>query len=104
MMPYPTTPLIKIKGPFYLTNVMHLVPKNLKETFQNNLVQKFIYIVNKSANMVMQPTNISPFYATLENGGVVMMSKICINQLDVKLSMSNYTTLTNATHWYMPNC
>jgi len=53
-MPYTTTPLVKIKGPFYLTNVMHLVPKHVKETFQNNLVQKLIYIVkNKSASMVM---------------------------------------------------
>jgi hypothetical protein len=24
----------KVKGPFYLTNVMHLVPKNVKEIFQ----------------------------------------------------------------------
>jgi hypothetical protein len=32
-----------------------------------------------------------------------MMSKTCISQPNVKLSMSNYTMLTNATHWYMPN-
>jgi hypothetical protein len=33
---------------------MHLVPKHVKETFQNNLIQKFIYIGKiKSANMVM---------------------------------------------------
>jgi hypothetical protein len=53
-MPYTTTPLVKIKGPFYLTNVMHLEPKHVNETFQSNLVQKLIYIAkNKNATMVM---------------------------------------------------
>jgi len=33
-----------------------------------------------------------------------MMSKICISQLDVNLSMSNYTILTNDAHWYTLNC
>ncbi len=35
---------------------------------------------------------------------MVMMSKICMNQLNVKLSISNYTMLINIAHWYTPNC
>jgi hypothetical protein len=43
-------------------------------------------------------------YATPKNGNMVLMSKICISQPNVKLSMSNYTILTNVAHWYTPNC
>ncbi len=41
-------------------------------------------------------------YVTPENGNMVMMPKICINQTDVKLSMSNYTVLTNVATIYIP--
>jgi hypothetical protein len=41
--------------------------------------------------------------ATFKNENVVMMSKICVSQLDVKLFMSNYTMLINVAHWYTPN-
>jgi hypothetical protein len=83
---------------------MHLVPKHVKKTFQNNLIQKFIYIAkNKKCQHGHVAHKYKSIYVPFENGGVVMKSKICINQFDVKLSMSNYTTLINATHWYMPN-
>ncbi len=57
----------KVKGPFYLTNVMHLAPKHVKETFFKKLIQKFTHTTkNKSASMVMQPTNISPLMLHLK--------------------------------------
>ncbi len=43
-------------------------------------------------------------FVTPKNGNMVRMSKICLNQPNVKLSMLNYTMLINVAHWYMPNC
>jgi len=70
--------------------------------FPNKFHSKFTYIVkNKMITWSCNP-QIQIHLCTLENGNMVMMSKIYINQIDVKLSMSNYTMLTNVATTCIP--